>query len=133
MTLVIAYAVALVVFCTADATWLGIVARHFDQSQIGTLLLIKPNWVAAGLFYILFVAGIVIFAVRPAVAAHGILRAAVLGALFGLFTYGTYELTNLATLKGWTVTMAVIDLACGCFVTAAAARAGYAAGGLRRR
>ncbi len=123
---VIAYVATLVVFLALDATWLGLVARDFYQSQVGSLMLEKPNFVAAALFYPLYIVGVVVFVVHPALAAQSIWRAAVLGAGFGLIAYGTYDLTNLATLKGWTLNMVLVDMAWGFVATAVAAAAGTA-------
>ncbi|MEP7327783.1 MAG: DUF2177 family protein [Betaproteobacteria bacterium] len=126
MSRVLAYLFTLATFGVLDFIWLGLVARGFYQAQIGSLLLAAPNWGVAVLFYAAYIVGVVIFAVVPALDAGSWLRAAILGGLFGFFCYATYDLTNLATLKGWTVSVALLDIAWGIVVTAAAAAAGYA-------
>lgn len=119
------YVACLLVMAALDGVWLGLVALDLYTSAIGHLMLEKPNFVAAALFYVLFVVGILIFAVTPALADKAWTRAALLGGLFGFFAYMTYDLTNLATLKGWPVTISVIDMVWGTFITAATATAGY--------
>jgi uncharacterized membrane protein len=121
-----ACAAALAVVVVLDLLWLGLLARSFYQQRIGHLMAERPNFVVAGIFYLVFVAGVTIFAVVPPIGAGGWQRAAVVGALFGFFAYATYDLTNLATLKGWPVGLALIDMAWGTLVGAAAAAAGRA-------
>jgi len=121
----VAYAATLVVFCGLDFLWLGFVAKGYYQSQVGTLLLEKPNLPVAALFYGLYIVGILTFAVLPALDAGQWGKALLYGALFGFFAYATYDLTNLATLKGWSTGVAVLDLAWGVAVTAISATAGY--------
>jgi uncharacterized membrane protein len=126
----IAYAATLAAFCILDFIWLGFVARGYYQSQIGALLLDKPHWGAAILFYLLYAAGVMVFVVAPALDADSAWRAVRYGALLGLVAYATYDLSNLATLKGWTLPMAVVDVLWGAAVTGLAAAAGFAAGKL---
>lgn len=123
----VAYVATLVVFLALDALWLGLVAKNFYQSQIGELMLTEPKLVAAAVFYPMYIVGVVLFIVHPALSAQSLARAAVFGGLYGLFAYGTYDLTNLATLKGWTLQMVVVDMAWGLAATALASAAGYAA------
>jgi len=125
--LLVAYAATLIVFCCCDFVWLGWVAKDYYQSQLGGLLLAQPNWAAAATFYVLYAAGIGIFCVAPAVDAASLGKAALLGALLGGLAYATYDLSNLATLKGWPMALSLIDIAWGAFVTAVAASAGYQA------
>jgi uncharacterized membrane protein len=127
MTWIAAYIAAAVSFLALDALWLGVVARSLYQREFGAMLLEVPNMVAAGAFYALYLVGIVVFAVKPALEAGGWSRALLQGALFGLIAYATYDLTNLATLKGFPIRVVAPDLIWGAFVTAAAALAGYAA------
>lgn len=127
MVYVKAYAVALAVFLVLDLVWLGLVARGFYASELGLLLRERVNLAAAGGFYLAYVAGVVFFAVAPAVADGGWQRAALNGALLGLIAYGTYDMTNLATLRDWPVAMSVVDIAWGGVVTGACAVAGFAA------
>ena len=121
----IAYAATFIVFCALDFLWLGFVAKSYYQSQVGTLLLEKPNLPVAALFYVLYIVGVLIFAVLPALEVGQWSRALLHGALFGLFAYATYDLTNLATLKGWSAGLALLDLSWGAVVTGISATAGY--------
>jgi len=123
-----AYGAALAVFLGLDFAWLTIVARGFYAHEIGPLLLPQGRLAPAAAFYLLYLVGVVVFVIAPALERGRWTRAAGLGALFGLVAYSAYDLTNLATLKGFTATLAVVDLAWGAAVTAAAASAGYAAG-----
>jgi uncharacterized membrane protein len=107
------FLIALPVFFVADMIWLVFVARNFYQKQIGSMMKSDINWLAAVIFYILFVSGLVIFVITPAVQKGSWIQALVFGALFGLITYATYDLTNLATLKGWPLTVTIVDLIWG--------------------
>jgi uncharacterized membrane protein len=120
-----AYFAALLVFLVLDGIWLGLIAKSWYAAQLGGLLRSDVNWFAAGGFYLVYVAGLLYFAVVPALAAGGWGRAAGAGALLGLIAYGTYDMTNLATLKGWPAAMSVVDIAWGAVLTGAAASAGY--------
>lgn len=113
-----AFLIAAAVFAMLDALWLGLVANKFYKNRIGFLLAAKPNWIAAVLFYVIFLIGLVVFVVIPADNAT---KALVMGALFGLVTYATYDLTNQATLARWPAIITVVDLAWG--VTASAVTA----------
>ena len=107
------YLIALPTFFVIDMIWLGLVAKKFYQEQIGFLMKSNINWVAALAFYFLFILGLVVFVVRPAIDSGSWLKLIVLGALFGLITYATYDLTNLATLKDWPLLVTVVDLIWG--------------------
>ena len=111
------YLIAFVIFLAIDAIWLGLVAPKFYKSQIGHLMAEKPNFIAAGVFYLLFIVGLVYFAIMPAVDAGSIGKALLAGALFGFMTYATYDLTNLATLKDWPITVTIVDLIWGTFLS----------------
>jgi uncharacterized membrane protein len=113
------YLLTFVVFLLVDAVWLALIAPRFYQSQIGTLMAKQPRWAAAGVFYLLFVAGLVVFCVSPGVRQGSLGSAAVRGALFGLVTYGTYALTNLAVLEGWPTLVAIVDMAWGVLLATA--------------
>jgi uncharacterized membrane protein len=112
------YAVALPTFLVIDLIWLGLVARSFYQTNMGHLMRPSVNWAAALVFYVLFVAGIVVFSVWPAVERQSIPHALLLGALFGLVTYAAYDLTNLATVKGFPLRVALVDLTWGAVLCA---------------
>lgn len=121
----VAYAATAVVFFGIDFLWLSTISTNFYRSRIGGLLLDQPNFAVAGLFYLVYVAGIVHFAVTPAHNSASWSTALINGALLGLVAYGTYDMTNLATLKNWSVTVSVVDMAWGIFLTATAATVGY--------
>lgn len=120
-----AYGASLAVFLVLDALWLGVVARGFYASELGAMLRDNVNFVAAAGFYAFYVMGIVYFAVQPALSDGALSKAILNGALLGLLAYGTYDMTNLATLKNWPVTMSMVDMAWGTFLTAAAAASGF--------
>lgn len=120
----LAYLGTLVTLVVLEFAFIGFLARSFYQSEIGPLLA-RTNYVAAGVLYLLYTAGIVGFAVLPALDARSAAHAAVAGALLGLVVYGVYDLTNLAILKGWTVTVSVVDVLWGIVLTAASAAAGF--------
>jgi len=125
-----AYAVTLAAFLVIDLFWLGVVARRFYAAQLGSLMRARINWAAAGGFYLAYVAGIVFFAVAPALAAGSWTTAVINGALLGLLAYGTYDMTNLATIKGWPLAMSLVDMAWGAVLTGACAMIGYVGTGL---
>jgi len=101
------------IFFVIDILWLGVIARGFYRRQLGFILSPQVNWAAAVIFYLMYIAGILFFAVRPAITTNSWRQAAVLGALFGLFTYATYDLTNLATIKDWPMLIVIIDILWG--------------------
>lgn len=122
------YLLTVVAFLAIDGVWLGVVARNLYSKYLGYLLAPKTVWAAAILFYLLYVVGVLVFAVVPGLQAGSLGKAALLGALFGLIAYATYDLTNLATVKGWPVLITVIDLAWGTLLTAAVAAVGFLIG-----
>jgi uncharacterized membrane protein len=122
----IAYLATAFVLVALDMLWLRVVAPEWYQQGIGHLMGGQVNLVAAALFYLLFPLGVVIFAVTPSLPHSG-LNALVMGVLFGFFAYATYDLTNLATLKGWPLGLSVIDIAWGSFVSGVSALAGRTA------
>jgi len=97
--MVLLYLITLVVFFAIDMIWLGVVSKGFYRRHLGAFMTPKVNWTAAMLFYLLFIVGLLVFVVRPALAAGAPLHALFYGALLGLISYATYDLTNLATLK----------------------------------
>ena len=107
------FLIALPVFFVIDMVWLVLSAKKFYQDQIGFLMKPDINWFAAIIFYLLFIAGLVIFVISPAVEKHSWVHAILFGALFGLISYATYDLTNLATLKDWPLLVTVVDLIWG--------------------
>ncbi|MFY9701072.1 MAG: DUF2177 family protein [Terriglobales bacterium] len=120
------YCIALPIFFALDMVWLGLAAKNFYAKHIGFLMKTNVNWAAAILFYLLFIAGLVVFVVTPAIEKGSWARALLFGALFGLITYATYDLTNLATLKNWSLAVTVVDLIWGTVLAASVSVATYA-------
>jgi len=127
MRFLVAYLATAVVFLGFDAIWLTRVALGLYRRELGGLLLDKPNLAIAGIFYLLFVVGIVVLAIYPALNGGSWVNALLMGAVLGLVAYGTYDITNLSTLKNWSVTVTLADLAWGTVLTGVAATAGYLA------
>jgi len=113
------YLIALVVFTVIDLVWLLVISKKLYKDKIGHLMADKVNLPAAAIFYLLFIAALVFFVINPAVEKQSVLYGLGAGAFFGLVAYATYDLTNLATLRDWPVSLTVIDLAWGSFVTGA--------------
>jgi uncharacterized membrane protein len=126
-TTLIAYGATALTFLVLDAIWLMSMVDRLYRPGIGHLMADRPNLAAAVPFYLLYVLGVVVFAVMPGIKAQDWTVALGLGALLGLFAYGTYDLTNLATLKGWSVSVSLIDMAWGAALTASAATGGMLA------
>jgi uncharacterized membrane protein len=123
---IIAYAGAALVFLVADFFWLGTIAKNLYRAQMGHLLAPEFRLGPAVVFYLMYIAGIVYFAITPALASGRWQDAVVPGALLGLMAYGTYDFTNWAVMRDWPVGLTFIDLAWGTALTAAAAAAGAA-------
>ena len=119
------YFFTLLVFLALDFVWLGIIARGFYQRYLGHFFGDHVNWGAAFLFYFIFVCGMMIFVIFPALHAHTVKQAIGLGMLYGLVTYATYDLTNLALLKGWPGTIVVVDILWGIVLSGMVSTAGY--------
>lgn len=107
------YVLTIPVFFIVDMLWLGVLAKRFYRRHLQFIMSKEVNWIAAVSFYLIYVAGIIFFAVRPALAARSLGQAALLGALFGLVTYATYDLTNMATIRGWPIVIVVVDIVWG--------------------
>lgn len=107
------YIIAFVIFLAIDAVWLGLVAPKFYKAQIGHLMADSPNLIAALVFYLIFIVGVVYFVAIPGVESGKLTEVLLRGALFGFITYATYDLTNLATLKDWPLTVTIVDLVWG--------------------
>jgi uncharacterized membrane protein len=107
------YGITLAVFFLIDMIWLGLVAKGFYRRHLGAFLSPNVRWGAAILFYLLFVVGLLAFVVRPAILRGAPLEALLFGALFGLICYATYDLSNMATIKGWPLIVTVVDLVWG--------------------
>ena len=119
------FLIALPVFFAIDIVWLVFVARKFYAREVGFLMRPDVNWYAAGIFYLLFIAGLVVFVISPAVEKHSLTHALFYGALFGLITYATYDLTNLATMKDWPLLVTVVDLVWGLVLSASVSAITY--------
>ena len=119
MTYLLQYLAAAGVFVLFDAIWLKYVAKSFYQKHIGGLLKKKPDFFAAICFYLVYILGIIVFALSPALREDSLLWALGLGGLLGFVMYATYDLTNQSTLKNWPRIVTIVDLAWGTFVTAA--------------
>lgn len=124
-TYLVAYAAAAAAFLALDGLWLGFIARDHYRGLMGDLMAPQPNIAAAVAFYALYIVGVVYFAVSPGLASASWTTALVSGAMLGLVAYGTYDLTNLAVIRGFSPTLAFVDLAWGTVLTATAATAGY--------
>jgi len=121
----IAYAGGLVVLLALDALWLGLIMRDFYKNELGALMRERPQMAAAGLFYVVYVVGVAIFAISPALDHGEWVRALILGGLFGFFAYFTYDMVNFATLNGYSLRLTMVDIAWGIFVSASSAVGGY--------
>ncbi len=121
----IVYLITVPIFLLIDLIWLGLVARGFYQRHLGYLFRPQVNWTAAVIFYLIFIVGIIMFAVKPALDAHSPIRALVYGAAFGFFTYATYDLTNLATIRDWPMIVTVVDLIWGTVLCSSVAWLSY--------
>jgi uncharacterized membrane protein len=119
------YSLTLLAFLIVDLMWLGFFARGFYRKYLGFLLRPNPNWAAAILFYLIFIAGILVFCVLPARQAASAGRAVLLGALFGFIAYATYDMTNLATVKKWPVLVTVVDMVWGSVLSGTVAAVSY--------
>ena len=123
--IIISYLLTLIVFLAVDMFWLGIISKNLYQKYLGSFLTDKVNWTAALIFYLIYVVGISIFAIYPAVSKGSAFNAILMGALFGIFTYATYDLTNLATLKGWPLNIVFIDILWGAALSALVSFSGF--------
>ncbi len=125
MTYVVAYIVTAIVFFAIDFIWLSKVALNFYRKEIGHVLLDQPNLAPAAAFYLFYIIGIVYFAITPALASDNWVQALLAGLLLGAIAYGTYDMTNLATVKNWSLSVTVIDILWGAALTGVAATAGF--------
>lgn len=119
------YLIALPVFFVIDLFWLGIVAKSFYRDQIGALMRPDINWIAAIIFYLIFILGLVIFVIGPAVEKSAWPHALMYGALFGFVCYATYDLTNLAVAKDWPLLVTLVDLIWGAVLAASVSTISY--------
>lgn len=126
-TFVIAYGAAALTMLVLDAIWLSQAVPRIYKPQLGDLLAEQPNFAIAGVFYLVYLIGVVVFAILPAVDKGSWTQALLMGGLLGLVAYGTYDFTNLATLRGWPLGLSLIDVAWGVVLTATVSVAGYTA------
>ena len=124
----LAFAASLITFAVLDVAWLMLVAIGQFQSQLGAILQPRPNLLVAAALYVILACGLIMLAVQPALKARSLRVAIANGALLGLTSYATFDLTNLAIIKGWTLGLALLDMTWGTVLSAIAAAAGYAAG-----
>jgi len=122
------YLATFVAFLAIDMVWLGLVARTFYRKYIGFIMAPSPNWLAAIIFYLLFIVGILVLVVLPGLELGSLKTTLLRGAIFGLVAYATYDLTNLATLKDWPLIVTVVDLIWGTTLSVAVSYVGYLAG-----
>jgi uncharacterized membrane protein len=125
-TMLSAYVGSLTVLLALDALWLGLVARRFYRDELGSLMLASPRFGIALLFYLVYAAAVVVLAVLPGIGRGPLWSVLARGAILGLAAYGTYNVTNLATLKNWPARMSLVDMGWGVIATAASAAGGYA-------
>ncbi len=120
------YAITMIVFFFIDLIWIGVVAKNFYAATIGHMLRDSVNWPAALLFYLIYIGGIVLFVLVPAIRSGSkIYHVALMGSLLGVFAYGTFDLTALALLKGWPITVTIVDMVWGTILTGGTASGAY--------
>ena len=119
------YLLTMLVFFAVDLLWLGVIAKNFYGRYLSDFLSDQVNWTAAIVFYLLFIVGIFLFVILPAYDKQSFAHALIYGALFGFFTYATYDLTNLATLKNWPLNVVIVDILWGMVLTATVSVSGY--------
>lgn len=122
------YLISLVAFFAVDMLWLGLIAKNLYRKHLGFLMAPSVNWTAAIVFYLLFIFGVLVFVVIPGLKENSLKMTLLRAALFGLITYATYDLTNLATVKNWPVIITFVDLAWGMVLTTLVALAGFYGG-----
>lgn len=122
------YVITFLAFFVIDMIWLGVVARSFYVKHLGFLLAANPNWIAAIIFYLLFIAGILLFVVVPGLHSGSLKTTLLYAALFGLITYSTYDLTNQATVQNWPLIVTVVDMIWGTVLSVAVSFVSFMAG-----
>lgn len=128
MQLILLYLAAAVIFFAIDMLWLGLVAHKFYQTELSFILSPQVNWIAAGIFYAIYLAGVLYFAVFPALKTGSISMALLNGALLGGLCYATYDLTNMATIAKWPLKVVLVDILWGIFLTGAVSALSYRVG-----
>ena len=119
------YAVSVPVFFIVDMIWLGVIAKGFYRNALEPLLTPNINWIAAIIFYLLFLVGVLIFALLPGMERRSLVYTIEMAALFGFIAYATYDLTNLATLRDWPLMLSIVDMIWGSFLSTSTATMTY--------
>jgi uncharacterized membrane protein len=119
------FAITFISFMIIDLLWLGVIARSFYRAQIGFLMKGRVNWIAAVLFYVLYIVGLLFFVIHPALAKTSWRDALLVGLFYGFVTYMTYDLTNLATLRDWPLLLTVVDILWGTVLCGATSISSY--------
>ena len=119
------YLIAVGVFFAIDMVWLGLIAKNFYAKYLGYIMKTDVNWAAALIFYFLFIVGLVLFVIQPGVEKQSMNYVLIYGALFGLMTYATYDLTNLATIKDWPLIVTIVDMIWGMTLSASVSAVTY--------
>ena len=121
----ITYIVSVPVFFIVDMIWLGVIAKGFYRKALESLITPNINWIAAIIFYLLFLVGVLIFALLPGMEKRSLVYTIAMAALFGFIAYATYDLTNLATLRDWPLMLSIVDMIWGSFLSASTATITY--------
>lgn len=121
----ITYIVSVPVFFIVDMIWLGVIAKGFYRKALEPLITPNINWIAAIIFYLLFLVGVLIFALLPGMEKRSLVYTIAMAALFGFIAYATYDLTNLATLRDWPLMLSIVDMIWGSFLSASTATITY--------
>jgi len=119
------YLLTVPIFFFLDIIWLGYIAKGFYHRHLGFILSPEVNWIAAIVFYLIYIVGILVFAVAPAMEQGSLTKAIVWGGLYGFFTYATYDLTNMALIKGWPMKIVVVDILWGMVLCAVVAMTSF--------
>lgn len=122
------YLITVPIFFAIDMAWLGFIAKPFYKKNLAGILSNEVNWKAAAVFYLIYIAGILVFAVIPGLEKASMGKAMLWGLLFGFFTYATYDLTNMATIKGWPLKIVIVDICWGMVLCTAVAALSYLCG-----
>lgn len=121
------YLITTIIFFAIDMVWLGLIAKNFYREKLGFILSPDVNWYAAVIFYLIYIGGILYFAVLPALKDNNWQTALLHGAVLGFLCYATYDLTNMATIKDWPLTVVLVDIVWGIILTASCALISYLA------
>ena len=119
------YFITTIIFFAIDMVWLGFIAKSFYREKLGFILSPDVNWYAAVIFYLIYIGGILYFAVLPAMRDESWQTALLQGAVLGLLCYATYDLTNMATIKNWPLTVVLVDIVWGIVLTGSCALISY--------